>query len=572
MSGIGTPSQPSSAGGGGSSTITSPIGQKAMTSSVSVVIASDQSAVPITGTVTANAGTGVFTIQTNASVNLAQVAGNTTQTAGANGVLAIGGKDAEGIAPGSNPLPMGIVNASGLAYIASATAATGGTGARLLGAGILGWDYVANYQRVKTDSSGKLYIATVDTLTSITNTVTVSGSVTANQGSANATPWNENIAQINGITPLMGNGVTGTGSLRVTVASDNTAFAVNATLSAETTKVIGTVNQGTSPWSVSLAAETTKVIGVVRTADGTGNLFTSNSTTTVGKFGLDTNILSILGTAPTTAGKLDVKGADGDVFVRQTNAANLLATVNIASAQTLATVTTVSTVTSITNNVNVVGTKTNNNAVPGATNVGALVGIANAAQQSWTEGDQILESMDLKGNQRTRISDAAGNDRGVNVTANNELQVIPTKKDTYGTTTTFTITLASLASSTAGVGRQSTLVTSNTAISALIAVKFTVGTTPTANSLIYVYLIRGDGTLNDDNAGASDAGLTVINTPLLGTILCSAATSNVAYYGMFDTKFLGSLGKTFGIAIVNSTGATANATGGNFSAEYTLIT
>jgi hypothetical protein len=51
-----------------------------------------------------------------------------------------------------------------------------------------------------------------------------------------------NVAQINGVTPLMGNGVTGTGSQRVTIASDNTAFPVNATLSAETTKVIGTVN------------------------------------------------------------------------------------------------------------------------------------------------------------------------------------------------------------------------------------------------------------------------------------------------------------------------------------------
>jgi hypothetical protein len=37
-----------------------------------------------------------------------------------------------------------------------------------------------------------------------------------------------NTAQINGITPLMGNGVTGTGSQRVTIASDNTAFTINA--------------------------------------------------------------------------------------------------------------------------------------------------------------------------------------------------------------------------------------------------------------------------------------------------------------------------------------------------------
>lgn len=42
-------------------------------------------------------------------------------------------------------------------------------------------------------------------------------------------PDNEpiNVAQINGVTPLMGNGVTGTGSPRVTIASDNTAFTVN---------------------------------------------------------------------------------------------------------------------------------------------------------------------------------------------------------------------------------------------------------------------------------------------------------------------------------------------------------
>ncbi len=63
-----------------------------------------------------------------------------------------------------------------------------------------------------------------------------------------ALPANQsvNISQINGVTPLMGNGVTGTGSQRVTIASDNTAFAVNATLSAETTKVIGTINIASS--------------------------------------------------------------------------------------------------------------------------------------------------------------------------------------------------------------------------------------------------------------------------------------------------------------------------------------
>lgn len=41
------------------------------------------------------------------------------------------------------------------------------------------------------------------------------------------------------------------GSTGVTIASDQTSFPVAATLTAETTKVIGTVNQGTSPWVTS---------------------------------------------------------------------------------------------------------------------------------------------------------------------------------------------------------------------------------------------------------------------------------------------------------------------------------
>lgn len=85
------------------------------------------------------------------------------------------------------------------------------------------------------DGSGNL-------LTSTTNALDV------NLKSSGLSNLSTNTAQINGVTPLMGNGVTGTGSQRVTIASDNTAFSVNATLSAETTKVIGTVNQGTSPW------------------------------------------------------------------------------------------------------------------------------------------------------------------------------------------------------------------------------------------------------------------------------------------------------------------------------------
>lgn len=139
------------------------------------------------------------------------------------------------------------------------------------------------------------------------------------------------------------------------------------------------------------------------------------------------------------------------------------------------------------------------------------------------------------------------------------------------TANSMTITLASLANSSAGVGRQSTLIdnTTNLYRGAKVHCKITVGTSPTANTLLYVYLIQSDGTIRDDAAGASDAGLTIKNAPLLGTILVPATTSDTAYYGIFDTaNIVSQLGREWGIAVVNNSGVTLNATAGNHSVSY----
>lgn len=69
--------------------------------------------------------------------------------------------------------------------------------------------------------SGTWNVGSVTTLPALPTGANVIGALTANQS--------VNTAQINGITPLMGNGATGTGSPRVTIASDNTAFSVIAT-------------------------------------------------------------------------------------------------------------------------------------------------------------------------------------------------------------------------------------------------------------------------------------------------------------------------------------------------------
>lgn len=172
-----------------------------------------------------------------------------------------------------------------------------------------------------------LTAAQITTLTppaAITNyALETGGNLATLAGTVTSAVLQENVKQINGVTPLMGNGVTGTGSQRVTIASDNSAFSVNSTLSAETTKVIGTVNQGTSPWVVSLSSTT------------------------------------------------------------------------------------------ITGTVTVAGAKTNNNAAPGATNIGALIGLANAAAPTYTEGDQVLSSLDLSGN--TRIIGSVTANAGTNL-------------------------------------------------------------------------------------------------------------------------------------------------------------
>jgi len=146
---------------------------------------------------------------------------------------------------------------------------------------------------------------------------------------------------------------------------------------------------------------------------------------------------------------------------------------------------------------------------------------------------------------------------------------ILTKFDAEGT---FTITLASLANSTAGVGRQSTMVSnSSDRPAALISVKLTshASSAPTAGAVMSVYLARDTGTLVDDGIGASDAAATAENMPLLGTIVVTA-TAAKAFYGIFDTAALGPLGPTFGIVVVNSSGQALNATEGNHACYYRL--
>lgn len=87
------------------------------------------------------------------------------------------------------------------------TAGSPSTNALTVQAVTIGSGTAANAARVELANNGTGVLATVGTVTTV-STVT-------------------NLAQMNGAALLMGNGVTGTGSQRVTIASDNTAFSVN---------------------------------------------------------------------------------------------------------------------------------------------------------------------------------------------------------------------------------------------------------------------------------------------------------------------------------------------------------
>lgn len=122
-----------------------------------------------------------------------------------------------------------------------------------------------------------------------------------------------------------------------------------------------------------------------------------------------------------------------------------------------------------------------------------------------------------------------------------------------------TITLASLASSTAGVGRQSTIVDNSSTLYKKVHIYGTIptGTSPTANKSIYVYLIKSDGTIRTDGAGASDAAITIVNAQLIAAMITDD-TSDKAYY--FDCV-VEDPGPEWGIAIVHDTGVNLNSSG-----------
>jgi len=140
-------------------------------------------------------------------------------------------------------------------------------------------------------------------------------------------------------------------------------------------------------------------------------------------------------------------------------------------------------------------------------------------------------------------------------------------KDKYSASAAFTITIASLASSTTFVGRQTTLIDNSTTRYSLIHVfgKFKQGTSPTGNRGVYLYAIRSDKDATtphrSDGAGASDAGWTRANAEFIGVgrNLASPATGDLIYV----EGWIVNPGPEFGVGIYHDTGVALDSTGSN---------
>jgi hypothetical protein len=149
---------------------------------------------------------------------------------------------------------------------------------------------------------------------------------------------------------------------------------------------------------------------------------------------------------------------------------------------------------------------------------------------------------------------------------------MPTEiKDLMTPSTPLTITLAGLASSTSGVGRQSAMV-DNTVTrhqDVLVMFKLTQGTSPTGNRGAQVYLIRDDNhasSYRSDGAADADAALTLLNAQFVGGMgNKSIPATGDPLYGEF---LIHRPGPKWGIAIVHDTGVALDATAGNHYVRF----
>lgn len=155
-----------------------------------------------------------------------------------------------------------------------------------------------------------------------------------------------------------------------------------------------------------------------------------------------------------------------------------------------------------------------------------------------------------------------------------------TIRPVYGTPATISCTLASLASDTNLVtGRQSAVVdnSAGTLIDALLGGKIRVGTSPTTNRVIEVWLFGSyDGTAFSAGLGGGDSAMSLSNKRglvALFQVIETFSGSDVTYeFGPRSVAacFGGIMPAKWGVGVVHSTGVNLNASGHEL--KYTPVT
>lgn len=156
----------------------------------------------------------------------------------------------------------------------------------------------------------------------------------------------------------------------------------------------------------------------------------------------------------------------------------------------------------------------------------------------------------------------------------------------YSSNTTITMDLASLAtSSTFVAGRESTQIdnTSNKYIDCLVSGFVSVGTTPTANTTIAIYVWGADTSLATtplDVLDGTDSAETLTNTGILNalrlgaSVAVPAATSDVQYIVLpfsVATLFGGVMPKYWGLFVSHNTGVNLRSTSNTNLFEFVGI-
>ena len=155
----------------------------------------------------------------------------------------------------------------------------------------------------------------------------------------------------------------------------------------------------------------------------------------------------------------------------------------------------------------------------------------------------------------------------------------------YSSNTSITCSVASTASSATFIaGRESDEIdnTTDKYLDAMVRGKVTVGTTPTANTQINIYVWGSDVSLattaiddlvgTDGTASLTNTGILFSALTRLATITVTATTSDTDY-DFPPSSVCGALGlqvlpKFWGLYVAHNTGVNLNATGGNHFFEY----